>query len=166
VSADESITSLSEAVAPEAEEPLPVAFLASRDSRVLGLYGQSEDALHHCENALGRTVGYSAANPFSWRERPDGVRELHAWTSQEMSSATGFTVARLELRDEFDEGWGADADVVPDPVAVLSSERPVNGLTAVFSPVASLREPEGEFHGALHHDYRVSHDLPETGGAR
>lgn len=26
-------------------------------------------------------------------------------------------------------------------------------------------EPEGEFHGALHHGYRVSHDLPETGGA-
>lgn len=29
-----------------------------------------------------------------------------------------------------------------------------------------LAEPDGEFHGALHHDYRVGHDLPETGGAR
>ncbi|MBP5870916.1 hypothetical protein [Streptomyces scabiei] len=159
MSADE----LAAAVAPEAEEPLPVAFLACRDSRVLGLYGQSEDALHHCENALGRTVGYSAATPFSWRKRPGGIRELYAWTSQEVSSATGFTVARLEVRDEFDEGWGADADVVPDPVAVLSSERPVDGLTAVFVPVASLREPEPEFYGSVHHDWRLGRDLPEGG---
>jgi hypothetical protein len=49
---------------------------------------------------------------------------------------------------------------VPGP-----GERPVNGFTAVFVPVASLREPEGEFYGLVHHDYRVSHDLPETGGA-
>lgn len=40
-----------------------------------------------------------------------------------------------------------------------------DAMTRSFSPVASLREPDGEFHGALHHDYRVSHDLPETGGA-
>jgi hypothetical protein len=31
-------------------------------------------------------------------------------------------------------------------------------------PAASLREPEGEFHGLLHHSYRVPHDLPELGG--
>ncbi|MEH0657673.1 hypothetical protein QA860_08000 [Streptomyces stelliscabiei] len=37
-------------------------------------------------------------------------------------------------------------------------------LTAVFVPVASLREPEGEHYPFAHHDYRVSHDLPETGG--
>jgi hypothetical protein len=27
-----------------------------------------------------------------------------------------------------------------------------------------LAEPEPEFHGALHHSYRLGHDLPETGG--
>lgn len=41
-----------------------------------------------------------------------------------------------------------------------------DAVTAVFVPVASLREPEGEFYGALHHDYRpdLGRDLPETGG--
>lgn len=28
------------------------------------------------------------------------------------------------------------------------------------------REPEGEHYAQAHHDYRVSHDLPETGGLR
>ncbi|WP_329215081.1 hypothetical protein OG352_05960 [Streptomyces sp. NBC_01485] len=41
-------------------------------------------------------------------------------------------------------------------------ERPVNRLTETFMPVGSLRD-EDEFH--LRHDYRVGHDLPETGGA-
>lgn len=45
-------------------------------------------------------------------------------------------------------------------------ERPVNELTSVFSPVASLREPEGEFYGFLHRDGRVPHDLPGTDGAK
>lgn len=37
---------------------------------------------------------------------------------------------------------------------------------SVFSPVASLREPEGEFYPFLHRDGRVSHDMPETGGTQ
>lgn len=41
-----------------------------------------------------------------------------------------------------------------------------DAVTAVFVPVASLREPEGEHYRSVHHDYRVSHDLPETGGQR
>lgn len=45
-------------------------------------------------------------------------------------------------------------------------ERPVNELTSVFSPVASLRELDGEHYPLVHHDYRVSHDLPETGGTQ
>lgn len=65
---------------------------------------------------------------------------------------------------------------------VPPSERPVNGLTATFMPVASLREvPSGEtdpgrraawrmldreerHDSPLRHDYRVGHDLPELGG--
>lgn len=54
--------------------------------------------------------------------------------------------------------------VEPHQVGCLLAERPVNALTAVFAPVASLREPEPEFHAYLHHDSRVPHDLPETGG--
>ncbi|MFD9248445.1 hypothetical protein [Streptomyces bottropensis] len=41
-----------------------------------------------------------------------------------------------------------------------------DAVTAVFSPVASLREPEGEFYPFLHRDGRVPHDMPETGGTR
>lgn len=58
---------------------------------------------------------------------------------------------------------GCPLDGVP---ASSPCERPMDGLTKVFVPVASLREPEPEFHGLLHHDYRVGHDLPETGGAQ
>lgn len=41
-----------------------------------------------------------------------------------------------------------------------------DAVTRTFVPVASLREPEGEHYALVHHDYRVSHDLPETGGPR
>lgn len=39
-----------------------------------------------------------------------------------------------------------------------------DAVTRVFSPVASLREPEGEHYQHVHHSYRLGHDLPETGG--
>ena len=45
------------------------------------------------------------------------------------------------------------------------SGRPVDGLTRAFAPVAALREPDGEHYATVHRTYRVSHDLPETGGA-
>jgi hypothetical protein len=67
---------------------------------------------------------------------------------------------------------------------VPPSERPVNGLTAAFAPVASLREDvspqveklrnllagqraslEDPHDSPLAHPYRLSHDLPELGGA-
>lgn len=41
-----------------------------------------------------------------------------------------------------------------------------DAITQAFVPVQALREPEGEHYAAVHRDYRVSHDLPETGGAK
>jgi hypothetical protein len=43
-----------------------------------------------------------------------------------------------------------------------------DAVTRTFVPVASLREegPGGEHYPAVHHTYRLGHDLPETGGAR
>jgi hypothetical protein len=106
-----------------------ILFQASRDSRVLGFYSLRDDALHHCEDALGRTTGYGAATPFFWRERPDGLHELFAWTSGEVSSSTGFTVASVEVLAEFDEGWGADADEITQritPTQVLREGEPTD----------------------------------------
>jgi hypothetical protein len=41
-----------------------------------------------------------------------------------------------------------------------------DAMTRSFVSVASLREPEGEFHAFLHHPYQREHDMPETGGPR
>lgn len=59
-------------------------------------------------------------------------------------------------------GQGLRSD---EPAAPGPDERPVNGFTAVFVPVASLREPEGEFYPFLHKG-RIPHDMPQTGGAQ
>lgn len=62
--------------------------------------------------------------------------------------------------DRVAERWAVagyeDEDTAPGPDAV----------SRVFSPVASLREPGGEFDAYLRHPYRTGHDLPETGGAK
>lgn len=47
-----------------------------------------------------------------------------------------------------------------------SSERPVNELTAAFTPMPVLREVlDGEHYAYVHHEHRTPHDLPELGGA-
>lgn len=45
--------------------------------------------------------------------------------------------------------------------------RPADGITRAIAPTQALREPEGEFHSFLHHDYRpgLGHDLPRPGDA-
>lgn len=57
------------------------------------------------------------------------------------------------------------AEAVPLARRLAESEASADKLTKTFSPVASLREPDGEHYPHVHHAYRVSHDLPETGGA-
>lgn len=47
------------------------------------------------------------------------------------------------------------------------AERPVDGLTQSFAPVAALREVlDGEHYAQVHHGWRLGRDLPETGGQR
>lgn len=43
--------------------------------------------------------------------------------------------------------------------------RPADGITRLIAPTQALRETHGEHYAAVHHDYRLGHDLPETGGA-
>lgn len=50
-----------------------------------------------------------------------------------------------------------------DEPEALPSGRPVNGLTATFVSVVSVREPEGEHWAAVHHDWRLGRDLPMAG---
>lgn len=53
---------------------------------------------------------------------------------------------------------GADEDETDE-----SADR----LTRLLAPTQALREvPDGEHYAATHREYRVGHDLPETGGAR
>lgn len=57
---------------------------------------------------------------------------------------------------------GCPLDGVP-----ASSERPVNGLTAKFMPVPSLREVlDGEHYASVHHDYSKGRDVPGMDGTR
>jgi len=42
-----------------------------------------------------------------------------------------------------------------------------DGVTVRIAPSRVLGEvPDGEHYSSVHHDYRTSHDMPETGGAR
>ena len=104
--------------------------------------------------------GYPPALP--WARLLDG-EDLSDFVDELADAATrnASGVHRLAAIEEACNTWRLIAEAqhghntAPGPDA----------MTSVFSPVVSLREPEGEFHSALHHTYRVGHDLPETGGA-
>jgi hypothetical protein len=105
-------------------------------------------------------------------------------SSEVVLSEVEDTIARWRLIGEAQHAH----NTAPGP-----DERPVNGLTAVFAPTQVLREDvpplrgralldaltveraerthnqrlgiEDVYESPLHHEYRVGHDLPETGGA-
>jgi hypothetical protein len=82
-----------------------------------------------------------------WRTDPDGPVPDRV------------TLADIErvCREWRTPGVGYRSDPEPEVVP--------DALTTVFVPVASLREPEGEFYPFLHKG-RIPHDLPETGGTQ
>ena len=50
---------------------------------------------------------------------------------------------------------------------ITNVEDAVAALGALPVPPGPTREvPDGEHYAVVHHDYRLSHDLPETGGAQ
>ncbi|MFD6620007.1 hypothetical protein ACFWFB_32720, partial [Streptomyces albidoflavus] len=112
----------------ELEAATSGAFLAMHGGRVLGLYRDEADALHHCEEAVGRSDYRSC--PISWRKAPSGTCELFAWTYRDVESRTGLTVSPIEVRPEFDEGWGADGD----EFVAAAADR----LTALLAPTQTL----------------------------
>jgi hypothetical protein len=126
---------------------------------------------HSTNEALDDAVQALRANAeqaLPWAHAmPDG--DLHGFLDDMVSAAMGRWRSDPEVPDRVvladiekacadwrtpGEGYRSDPEDAPDAV------------TQAFVPVASLREPDGEFHGALRHSYRVSHDLPETGGAK
>ncbi|MBE4796192.1 hypothetical protein [Streptomyces caniscabiei] len=62
-------------------------------------------------------------------------------------------------------GIVGSADVVPAPSVSFAERAAAESDPARRVAWRMLVEPEPEFHAWLHHENRVSHDLPETGGA-
>ncbi|RPE40207.1 hypothetical protein EDD90_3243 [Streptomyces sp. Ag109_O5-1] len=126
----------------------------------------------------------------------DRLAELEAWKArdeevqphrQAIGAANMRMIGVLELRIRrvrmlHSRGWGAKSercehDGQPWPCSTLGAldaavgtagrEASVDGITQRIAPMQALREvPDGEHYAATHHDYRLSHDLPETGGPR
>jgi hypothetical protein len=81
----------------------------------------------------------------------------------ELEAERGLVVAILDQRDAgrlSDEqgASGVRSALTPASVGQIAEAR-------AWAAGVSLREPEPEFHAYLHHENRVSHDMPETGGA-
>lgn len=93
------------------------------------------------------------------RANRDRIAELEALTPAAIQTCrvcgAGYSLGQPCATCEFQARMAAET---------ASSERPVDGLTAAFSPVASLREDPHD--SPLHHPYLLSHDLPETDGAK
>ncbi|HSC28951.1 MAG TPA: hypothetical protein VLD67_16870 [Vicinamibacterales bacterium] len=208
MSADESITSLSEAVAELGALPLPVgpelqasvAEQVSAEIARFGIYGgavaatkalvkRADELVTENGQLRARVAELEAERHTTNEALDDAVQELrrretgpalpwaHAMSDDDLpgflddlvSAAMGRWRSEPEVPDRVvladvekacadwrTPGQGYRSDPEPEPVP--------DAVTRVFAPVASLREPDGEFHGALHHTYRVSHDMPETGG--
>lgn len=134
MSAGESITSLSEAVAAQGALPMPAGPAPS-------------------------SGGYPPALPWAAllddEDRAEFLDELAAAATTHASSDVVLAevekaCATWRLIAEAQHGH----NTAPGPDAV----------TRVFVPVASLREPDGEHFAAVHHDWRLGRDLPEMGG--
>lgn len=91
----------------------------------------------------------------SLRANRDRIADLEALTPAAVQTCrvcgAGYTYGQPCSTCEFNARMAAEAD----------------GITRRIAPTQTLREPvEGEHYALVHHDYLVSRDLPETGGAR
>ncbi|KAB2975986.1 hypothetical protein F8R89_30730 [Streptomyces sp. SS1-1] len=79
-------------------------------------------------------------------------------------------VAELEAASEVDnETLDAAAEALrARPVAEVYAERARHGTPAERTAYRMLHADatDGEHYAVVHHDYRLGHDLPETGGTR
>jgi hypothetical protein len=212
MSAGESITSLSEAVAVFGALPMPVgpkqkprtildrgrdalrARMAKDDLRLV-----LENVITYAAHLETRIAELEAERHVTNEALDDAVRELrlretgpalpwahamsdhdlHGFLDDLVSAAMGRWRSEPEVPDrevlaDIEKvcaewrtpglGLRLDGSEFDGAVVRLAPSRAVPDAAPLFPPVASLREPDGEFHSALHHAYRLGHDLPETGG--
>lgn len=134
----ESITNLSAAVAERGALPMPVA-----------------------PEPQAPAEGYPPALPWAALMDDDDLAEF----LNELGEAAIRSLDPREALAEVERACGTWRLIAEAQHGHNTAPGP-DAVTRTYMPVASLREPEGEFHGALHHSYRLGHDLPETGGAR
>jgi hypothetical protein len=90
--------------------------------------------------------------------RTDGDYEGEAVVLQQLAEREAVWAREDELAREFAADPLAMKPYVPGSSVGASVEK----LTRLLA----LREPEGEHYAAVHHSYRLGHDLPETGGTQ
>jgi hypothetical protein len=106
--------------------------------------------------------GYPLALP--WAALMDD-EDLQEFLGDLLDSLNGDASSTRAVLDEVEKTCGTWRLVAEAQHGHNTAPGP-DAVTRVFSPVASLREPEGEHYEHVHHTYRVGHDLPETGGPR
>lgn len=117
---------------------------------------EAAEALREKEKQASIVAEFVAARA----EYITALRNCPAERSYDYDRWQGHAAARRQLA----ESLGLPVAWPPEDAA--SVQRSADELTQVFVPLASLREvSDGEHYAAVHHDYRTSHDLPETGGA-
>lgn len=196
MSADESITSVPEAVAALGALPVPVLPepQAPERDRLRAAFVEALDNAHHTHpcpeygkpywtgcvhyDEAGRVSGVGSCHNERRADAVLAVRDAEvesllarvAELEAELLVANGVLedVARAR-RDcpcagERPHQVGCPQDGVPTASSSFAERAAAESDPARRVAWRMLAEPEGEFHGALHHTYRVGHDLPETGG--
>lgn len=191
MSADESITSLSEAVAELGALPMPAGpapvllsgpICSQAEARAAGLdiapSVEELDAMAESVAALGDPLSAEVSLARAVPLLGAAVTSLRA----RIAELEADLAAKAQDAEAAVNGWGR----ARDRIAELEAERaetactcppagrphqvgcPLDGVpdavTRTFAPVASLREDVYE--SPLHQVHRVGHDMPETGGAQ
>lgn len=163
MSADESITSLSEAVAELGALPMPVGpgpqALSAAEIRLSqygeqrGTYGNaSEKALHHIALDLRKELSDQREYEQRLREQHDlDVAELNRLRAR-VTELEALTPAAIQTCRKCGAGY-----TYGEPCSSCA-------FKARMAAELQARGLEGEHYLSVHHDYRLGHDLPETGG--
>lgn len=169
----EPITSLPDAVAAMGALPMPVG----AEPRTLDVV---EEELTGANLALYEEELENARLRLALKSAQRGRRELRAEVQFLEPSRARWRKACIDAEGERDLLKARVAELeaerhstneaLDDAVQELRArdvEQSADKLTRLLAPTQALREvPDGEHYAVTHHDYRVGHDLPETGGAR